>query len=141
MACCELGARLVTADTSALVALINARDHDHLRMLDLLEDELDALIVPVAVLSEVSYFIERDLGPVVLELFVEDLASGAYRLDCGERDWTRIQQLIQRYRDLPLGIADAAVIACGERNGGRVATLDFRHFGAVAGEGTIRIVS
>jgi predicted nucleic acid-binding protein len=132
---------LVTADTSALVALINARDHDHLRMLEALEDELDALIVPVAVLSEVSYFIERDLGAMVLDLFVGDIASGAYRLDCGEQDWSRIHQLVQRYSNLPLGIADAAVIACGERHGGRVATLDYRHFGAVAGEGTIQIVS
>lgn len=141
MACRKLGARLVTVDTSALVALINARDQDHLQMLEALEGELDALIVPVAVLSEVSYFIERDLGPMVLDLFVGDIANGAYRLDCGEQDWTRIHQLVQRYDNLPLGIADAAVIACGERNGGRVATLDYRHFGAVAGEGTIRIVS
>ncbi|HET9659761.1 MAG TPA: PIN domain-containing protein [Thermomicrobiales bacterium] len=132
---------MVTVDTSALVALINARDQDHLQMLEALEGELDALIVPVAVLSEVSYFIERDLGPMVLDLFVGDIANGAYRLDCGEQDWTRIHQLVQRYDNLPLGIADAAVIACGERNGGRVATLDYRHFGAVAGEGTIRIVS
>lgn len=141
MACCQLGARLVTVDTSALVALINARDRDHERMLETLGNEIGALIVPVAVLSEVSYFIERDLGPMVLDLFIGDLATGAYRLDCGEQDWTRIHQLVQRYANLPLGLADAAVIACGERHGGLVATLDFRHFGAVAGEGTIRIVS
>jgi predicted nucleic acid-binding protein len=110
-------------------------------MLETLESELETLIVPVAVLSDVSYFIERDLGSIVLELFVGDIVSGAYRLDCGEQDWARIHQLVQRYSNLPLGIADAAVIACGERSGGRVATLDYRHFGAVAGEGTIRIVS
>jgi hypothetical protein len=32
------------------------------------------------------------------------------------------------------------VIACAERNGGRVAAFDLRHFAAVAREGTIQIV-
>lgn len=106
-----------------------------------IEPYLGELIIPVAALSEISYFIERDLGNRRLVLFVRDIVEGALRLDCGERDWGRIQELVVRYADLPLGLADAAVIACAERNGGRVATLDFRHFGAVAREGTIRIVS
>jgi predicted nucleic acid-binding protein len=33
--------------------------------------------------------------------------------------------------DLPLGFADAAVIACAESKGGRVLTLDRRHFDVV----------
>jgi predicted nucleic acid-binding protein len=41
---------------------------------------------------------------------------------------------------LPLGSADAAVIACAERHGGRVLTLDRRHFGVVEREGTISLV-
>lgn len=48
--------------------------------------------------------------------------------------------LVRRYADLELGLVDAAVIACAERNGGRVLTLDLRHFGVVAREGTITIV-
>jgi len=137
----ELGAGLVTVDTSALVALINSRDPDHVRMVNMLEDNLDNLVIPVSILSEVSYFIERDLAPNVLNLFMNDLAEGAYRLDCGADDWPRVRQLVERYRSLPLGLADAAVIACGERIGKQVATLDFRHFGVVAREGTFRILA
>jgi predicted nucleic acid-binding protein len=48
--------------------------------------------------------------------------------------------LIGRYADLPLGLTDAMVVACTERNGGRVLTLDRRHFGVVAGEGTITVL-
>jgi hypothetical protein len=56
-------------------------------------------------------------------------------------DSDRAQQLTQRYRDLPLGFADAAVIACAERNGGRVLTIDRRHFPVVArGEKTITVL-
>ena len=131
---------MVTLDTSALIALLNPRDPDNPTMTEAVDPYLGDLVVPVAVLSEVSHFIERDLGGRRLNLLVQDIIDGAIRLDCGERDWPRIQQLVQRYDTLPLGLADAAVIACGERRGGLIATLDYRHFGTVASEGTFRIV-
>lgn len=58
-------------------------------------------------------------------------------LEPPDGDLARIRALVRRYADLPLGFADAAVIACAEREGGRVLTLDTRHFGTVAREGTI----
>jgi predicted nucleic acid-binding protein len=47
--------------------------------------------------------------------------------------------LIHRYAHLPLGFADAAVIACAERHEGRVLGLDLRDFGVVAREGRITL--
>lgn len=77
----------------------------------------------------------------VLETFISDLeARGRFVLECGEEDLGRIRELVRRYADLPLGFADACVIACAERNGGRVLTLDLRHFGVVAGEGKISVL-
>src|SRR5581483_1433843 len=46
----------------------------------------------------------------------------------------------ERYRDIPLGFADAAVIAGADRRGGAVLTLDMRHFSVVARERRIRVV-
>jgi hypothetical protein len=37
-------------------------------------------------------------------------------------------------------LADAAVVACTERHGGKGMTLDLRHFCVVSREGTITIV-
>lgn len=56
------------------------------------------------------------------------------KLDCGERDLARVRQLLERYGDLRLGSADAFVIACAERNGKRVLTLDRRRFDVVGRE-------
>lgn len=84
--------------------------------------------------------IERRLGATVLDLFLGDLESGAYVLDCGERDLPRIRELVRRYADLPLGTADASVIACAERNGGRILTSDVRDFGVVARDARITLV-
>jgi uncharacterized protein len=67
----------------------------------------------------------------VLDLFLGDLVSGAYMLDYGADDLARIRELVRRYADLPLGFADASVVACAERNGGRVLTLDVRDFAVV----------
>ena len=66
--------------------------------------------------------------------------SGRFVLDCGEHDFSRVRHLVRRYADLPLGLVDAAVIACAERNGGRVLTLDLRHFGVVAREGALTLL-
>ena len=91
-------------------------------------------------MSEVSYFLEKWRGQTGLKFFLDDIRDGAYTLYCDDVNINRIGELTERYGDLPLGYADAAVIACAERHGGRVATLDHRHFGVVAHEGTIQIV-
>jgi predicted nucleic acid-binding protein len=80
--------------------------------------------------------VERRLGTPVLDLFLGDLETGGYLLDCGEHDLPRIRELVLRYADLPLGFADASVVACAERNGGRLLTLD-RDFVVVAREAAI----
>jgi predicted nucleic acid-binding protein len=81
----------------------------------------------------------RPLPAEALDALLDDLGSGAYTRDCGENGIPRIRHLVQRYVSFPLGFVDAAVIACAERRGGRVLTTDFRHFGAVAREGTISL--
>ena len=77
----------------------------------------------------------------LLDGFLADVQTGAFRLDCGEDDVARIRDLLGRYADLGLSYSDAAVIACAERNGGRVLTFDRRDFDVVAREGRITIIS
>jgi hypothetical protein len=91
-------------------------------------------------MAEVTSMIEARLGFDVLDAFLADIQEGAFTPDCGEDDLPRIRALLTRYRDLPLGYADASVIACTERQGSRVLTYDLRHFPTVAREHTIRIV-
>ncbi len=64
---------------------------------------------------------------------VGDIASGAFVVEPVEPDdWSRIAELVWRYRDLPLGTTDSSVIATAERLGIReIATLDHRDFRAV----------
>jgi predicted nucleic acid-binding protein len=54
-------------------------------------------------------------------------------------DFVRMRALVARYDNLNLGLADAAVVACAERHGGRVLTTDRRDLRVVAGEGRISV--
>lgn len=130
----------ITLDTSGLLALLNRRDPEHVRVRGILESDPGPYLVTAGILAELTYMVEQRLGLRTLDLFLEDLESSAYSFECGREDLPRIRALIARYADLPLGYADASVIACAERSGGRVLTLDLRDFGVVAREGTILVL-
>jgi uncharacterized protein len=89
--------------------------------------------VPTLVITEVAYLLETRLGVEAEVRFLADLAEGnliAEPVMAG--DWLRIAELVAMYRDLPLGTADASVVAAAERHGvTEVATLDRRHFSVV----------
>jgi predicted nucleic acid-binding protein len=130
---------VITLDTSAILALLDGDDPDHARCVEALRGEAPPFVVPAGILGEVGYLIEVKLGTAAVVDFAGDLARHAFRLDCGESDFPRVAELVARYEDLRLGFADASVIACAERSGRRVLTLDLRDFGPVAREGRIEL--
>jgi predicted nucleic acid-binding protein len=118
-------------DTGPLVALLDASDPDHLRCDALLQQAVEPRVVPVCVLVEVEYMLRpwTDAFPALMA----DFDSGGFELlDLPVRWLLRAGELVERYRDLPLGLVDATVIAATEMLGEpKVATLDHRHFSVV----------
>ena len=92
-------------------------------------------------MSKLAYMVESRVGVSAFDAVLRDVERGRYVLDCGERDIPRIRELIRRYANLPLGYADATVIACAERLGAPVFTFDRRHFDVVSAEGTFSVVT
>jgi predicted nucleic acid-binding protein len=131
---------LITLDTSGLVAVFDRRDANHGRSIRALQGDPGPYFVPIAILAELAYMLEARVGRASLETFLEDLDAGAFSLECGDSDLPRVRHLLRRYADLGLSLPDAAVIACAERTGGRVLTLDVRDFGVVAREGKIHLL-
>lgn len=132
-----MASRVITLDTSALLSLFNMGDPDHDAVRTAFLEDGGPYLVPAGILAEIGFMAEDRLGLDALDAFLGDLETGALSLECGDEDLSRVRELVRRYADLPLGFADAAVIACAERHGGRVLTLDTRDFGVVAREGTI----
>lgn len=65
--------------------------------------------------------------------FIDGIVSGAYTLEpLAAGDLERSREIIANYRNLELGLADAAVMATAERLGiNRILTVDERDFRAV----------
>lgn len=117
-------------DTGPLLAALDAADPDHGRCAKLLSETHEDLVVPILVLAELDYWCHQRLGVDAWITFLEDLLSGAYRLEVPTTgELTRCRELQVRYRDQSLGVVDASVLALVERLGeNKLATLDHRHF-------------
>ncbi len=124
------GDGVLVADTSGILAAMNANDAAHASVRDALEKEVGALIVPDLVIAEVDYLVLKILGRVAEEAFLADLASGAWRREpFTDADLARVRALIRTYRAHDIGVVDASIIATAERlDADRILTLDRRHF-------------
>ena len=124
---------VIIVDTGPLVAITDADDGSHRRCLDALGAAEPPLIVPVTVLAEVCYMLERSLGPTAEAAFLRSFEDGSYVLQTvTPSDLSRVAELVETYADMPLGAVDASVIAIAERLGvPTVATLDRRDFSVV----------
>jgi predicted nucleic acid-binding protein len=89
------------------------------------------LVIPALVVAEATYFVGRRLGPQAEAAFLLGLATFDVEAPAPE-DWSRMAELVDEYRDFPLGGTDASVVALAERLGTElVVTFDRRHFGAI----------
>jgi uncharacterized protein len=124
---------VILVDTGVVVAMSNRRDHDHGRCTELLTTTLEPLVLPEPLLVEIGYMLGSRAGARAEADFLRDVADGLYVVESMALiDLARAADLVEKYADLPLGTADACVVALAERLGvTRVATLDTRHFSVV----------
>jgi hypothetical protein len=82
---------------------------------------------------EVCYFLSTRATPAAEAAFPRSVAVGTFNLvTLGTDDLQQSAELVERYADLPLGAADASVIAVAERLDVRQdLTLDRAHFSIV----------
>lgn len=124
---------MIVADTSAVLALIDADSEQHDAIRTWYDADPDQWILPWAVLPEIDYLLATRISPAAQKAFLDDLADAQFNVEWGNAaDFIRARDLSAKYRDLRLGLVDASVMACAERmRAEAIATLDLRHFGAV----------
>jgi uncharacterized protein len=120
-------------DTGPLYAAMDQSDRDHSICAEFLEHATEALLVPASVVVELDWLSSRRLGPTPFLEFLSDVGDERLQVvDLLLEDYRRTRQLMDRYRDLPLGFVDATVVAIAERLGEpKVMSFDRRHFGVV----------
>ena len=121
------------ADTGALYALYDADDAHHDAVSAAVDRERGQILVPMAILGELDYLLRELLGLDAELDFIDSVLAGAFVLEpMTEPDLQRARDILTQYRDLDVGLVDAAVMATAERLGtNRILTLDQRDFRAV----------
>jgi hypothetical protein len=120
--------RGVLVDAGALVALVNRGDTHHARCADALKDLRHPLYTVWPAVTE-AMFLVRDSSPAQAAL-LEMLESRIVEvMPLDEDDVPRMTELMAKYHDLPMDLADAAIVRVAERERLRhVLTLDQRDF-------------
>lgn len=120
-------------DAGPLVALADRADARHRPVRRLLEKTKEALFLSPFVVAEANYLIAHHLGVGAEVAFLSDVGRGSFTLEpIGSADIERCAVLVERYRDLDIGIADASIVLLAERHRtGRILTFDERHFRAI----------
>jgi predicted nucleic acid-binding protein len=120
--------RGVLVDTGPLVALIEADDPFHDRCVEKLETITEPLFTVWPVISEAMHLVRV---PVAQEKLWDVLQGEQLRVLALETaDFARIRELMRKYADLPMDLADAALVHVAAREGLRtVFTIDQSDFG------------
>lgn len=117
----------VLVDAGPLVALLDRRDAHHARCVEALRAVADPLVTVWPALVEAMYLLDTWPGQAALWAMVEAGPIALAPLD--EADVPALRVLMARYRDLPMDLADAALVHVAQRDGyRRVFTLDPRDF-------------
>jgi len=121
------------ADSGAIYGLHDRRDRHHRALRKAIEQETGPILISQAILSEIDYLLRAKLGTNAKIDFLDDIIASIFTLvPFTAIDVIRSRDLVVTYRDLDLGLADAAVIATAERLGvNRILTVDERDFRAV----------
>jgi len=119
---------LILADAGPLVAVIRADDQHHDRCAASLASIHEPLLTAWPAFAEAMYLLSGSFDGQ--ERLWQMIEIGTLRIaDLDADDCARMRYLMRKYRDLPMDLADAALVALAEREGiSRIFTTDRRDF-------------
>ena len=121
---------MILADTGFFIALCNNGDRYHSRAIQVISTLREPLITTYPVITETSYLLARDAGLAIQFEFLTEVANGTFPIfDLQKQHLSRMVELMRRYANLPMDLADASLVVLAEQVGhGRILTCDRRDF-------------
>jgi uncharacterized protein len=121
---------MILADTGFFIALGNNGDRYHSRAIQVISTLKEPLITTYPVITETSYILARDAGLAVQFEFLTEVANGTFPVfDFQRQHLFRMVELMRRYANLPMDLADASLVVLAEHFGhGKILTCDRRDF-------------
>ena len=124
---------MILLDTSGILAALFPDQRGHQQAARALLEAQPPLILSPFILAETDYLIQK-FADVETELaFLGEVSRGAYELASFDAaDVEQAREILTKYKNLRLGLADASIAVLAIRYGIReVLTLDERHFRAI----------
>jgi hypothetical protein len=123
---------VILVDTGFWLALANANDHHHERARAAVGKHPGRYVTTWPVMTETCHMLASRLGTQAEIAFVRSAALGAFEIfPLTPEHLPRIEVLMQKYRALPMDLADASLVILAEESGtGDILSTDTRDFGA-----------
>jgi uncharacterized protein len=114
----------VLLDTGPIVALLDETDHLHQMASKALRDTLAPLITCEAVITECCHLLRKIDGAA--EAVIQNIEAGIFQIPFQmSRDTSALHQILRRYRDRQIDLADACLIRLADQLGtGEILTFD-----------------
>jgi len=124
---------MILADTSGLLAVFGYDSRPHQQARAAYENDHGPVIMSPYVLAELDYMLLQRAGVKAETELLREVAAGVFKLaEFDSRNVAQAADLVERYADLRIGIADASIVVLAAKYGTtRVLTLDERHFRAM----------
>lgn len=121
---------MILVDTGPLVALFDPADDKHKSCRDTLKAIHEPLVTTTPVLTEAFHLLDpASMGSRALQDFVAQRGLGIWFFD--DEALVRMFELMRRYADHPMDLADASLVAAAESlRSTRVFTVDRADFSA-----------
>jgi uncharacterized protein len=119
---------MILIDTGPLVAFFDASDRYHDFCIDILKDLADPLLTTWPVVTEAFFLL--DFSWKAQDALWEFMLRGGLEIGgLSEKALMRCQTMMEKYKDLPMDLADGTLVVLGEElKLNRVFTLDHKHF-------------
>ncbi|AFW93359.1 PIN domain-containing protein [Dolichospermum sp. UHCC 0352] len=103
-------------DISFLVATVDIKDENYGRILDVIVDSKEVLVLPTTVLPEVCHLLASRLGyPTTKQVLTELAHSNVIIEGIDKTDLKRVTEILDQYTDSKLNFVDATIVAIAER--------------------------
>ena len=124
---------MIILDTSGLLAAIDASQTGHRAAAEALRASDTPRSLSPFVLAELDYLLTTRVSADAAKRLLGEVARGVYQLEPFDAtDVAQALEVLDRYDDLGLGLADASLVVLADRYGTRdILTLDERHFRAL----------
>lgn len=123
---------MIIADTGFWLALANVKDRYHRAAVQALERVREPLICTWPVMTETCHLLATRLSVDAELAFVSKASASAFEIfELEVTHLDRIRVLMEKYRDLPMDLADGSLVVLAEElDSGRILSTDQRDFKA-----------